>query len=215
MLKDVLKNRFTAKWWNSTPVEQEKINDVLECAYLAPSKQGKFNHKIIVLTDSPKGREIKQYLYWEDTYCLNGVRAKKGPGLRRYNGQVIAPVVLLWLGENQQGRNPLGESEAQRIKDDVIVSATMAMCAAEELGLKTGFNSCISAKEIAVKLNEPNYIGLVAVGIGYASPDNLQGRKVFKDGVEMGFDFSNTNPAIRKHENRKFRPTREKMINYI
>jgi nitroreductase len=215
MLKDVLKNRFTAKWWNSTAVEQQKLIDILECAYLAPSKQGKFNHKIVVLTDSSEAKKIKEYLYWEDTYCLNGVRAKKGPGLRRYNGQVIAPVVLLWLGENQHGRNLLGENEAQRIKDDAIVSATMAMCAAEELGLNTGFNGCISAREIADKLNEPNYIGLIAVGIGYATPDALQGRKVFKDGIEVGFDLSNTNAAIRKYENRKFRPTREKMINYI
>lgn len=215
MLKDILKNRFTAKWWNATAVEQEKLTDILECAYLAPSKQGKFNYKIMVLTDSPAARNIKEYLYWEDTYCLDKVRAKKGPGLKRYNGQVIAPVVLLWLGENQHGRNPLGENEAQRIKDDAIVSATMAMCAAEELGLNTGFNGCISAKEIADKLNEPNYIGLIAVGIGYATPDALQGRKVSKDGVEVGFDLSNTNPTIRKYENRKFRPTREKMINYI
>jgi hypothetical protein len=72
MLKDVLKDRFTAKWWKADPVEQSKLDAVLQAAYLAPVKNGKYDHELVVLTDSPEGKAIKEYLYFDNTWCHSG-----------------------------------------------------------------------------------------------------------------------------------------------
>jgi hypothetical protein len=179
MIKDILNKRFTAKWWAGVLVEQSKIDNILECAYLSPSKQGKFDYEIYVITDSPEGKDFKKWLYWENTYCLDGVRGKEGPGLRRYNGQVIAPIVLLWVGKKIQGYSDTNELEDQRVRDDIIVSATVAMLAAEELGLKTGLNGCIGAVEIEEKLQLENKTPVMALGIGYAFTENRIARQVY------------------------------------
>jgi len=215
-LHNHLEKRFTAKWWEDTPVKRGDLETILECAYQAPSKQGYHDFKMVILTDSPAGQEFKDYLYWENTACLNKRRAAPGPGLRRYNGQVLAPTVILWMAKKfPQALNPYGESEWLRTNNDCIISATMAMCQAEELGIRTGFCGTLGGQEIAARLNMPNHVAVISVGFGYAVADSLQTRKVFKDGVEMGFDLSNTDPAIRKYDNRKNRPPKYSMINYL
>ena len=78
MLKDLLEKRFTAKWWSDKPVEKEKLDYILDCTYLAPSKNGKWKFEIFVLGNSEKANEIKQWLYWENTYCLDMKRGKEG-----------------------------------------------------------------------------------------------------------------------------------------
>jgi hypothetical protein len=150
---------------------------------MSPSKQGKYDHEIYVITDSPMGKEFKKWLYWENTFCLDGVRGKVGPGLRRYNGQVIAPVVLLWVTKKLQGYSNTNESESQRVRDDAIISATMAMIAAEELGLRTGFNGCLGTTEIEqkLKLDIENKTPAIAVGMGYALHERRITRQVFEN----------------------------------
>jgi hypothetical protein len=215
-LHNHLEKRFTAKWWDPIEVETDKLETILECAYQAPSKQGHHDFEIHVLTDSTEGKEFKDYLFWENTACLNKVRAAPGPGPRRYNGQMLAPIVIVWLGKTQPAtRNPYGESEWLRTNNDCIISATMAMCQAEELGVRTGFCGTLGGREIADRLNRPNHTAIISVGFGYATPDSLQVRKVIKDGVEMGFDLSNTDHTIRRSDNRKNRPSKYSMINYL
>ena len=215
-LHNHLEKRFTAKWWDEVELEHDKLETILECAYQAPSKQGHHDFEMHILTDSPEGKAFKEYLFWDNTACLNKVRAAPGNGPRRYNGQVLAPIVIVWLAKTQPAtRNPYGESEWLRTNNDCIISATMAMCQAEEIGVRTGFCGTIGGREIADRLNRPAHTAIISVGFGYATPDALHVRKVYKDGVEMGFDLSNTDPAIRRYDNRKNRPSKYSMINYL
>ena len=142
MILNLLQNRFTAKWWSEQLVSQSDLDIILRSAFHAPSKQSKYNYEIYVFTDSDQGKELKQWFYWENTACLDKIRGKQGEGLRRYNGQVLAPVYLLWIAEN----------EDQDVRDDCMVSATVAMLSAEEIGLQTGFCGCIGPVEIKEKL---------------------------------------------------------------
>lgn len=216
LLHNFLETRYTAKWWDPKPVEQSKLETILECAYQAPSKQGYHEFEIHVITDSPEGKEFKQWLYWDNTSCLNKVRGAQGPGLRRYNGQVLAPVLLIWLAKKYSAPvNAFGESDWLRTNTDCTVSSTMAMCQAEELGLATGFCGTLGGVEIAQRLNRPNHIATLSMGVGYATPDRLLNRVVYKDGVEMGFDLSNLSPQVRSIDSRKKRPAKQAMINYM
>lgn len=215
-LHNYLENRFTAKWWTDDELPMDKVETILECAYQAPSKQGHHEFEIHVLTDSPEGKEFKEWLYYENTACLDRIRGKPGKGLRRYNGQVLAPVVMIWLAKTYaRSENPYGESSWLRTNNDCIISSTMAMCQAEELGVRTGFCGCLGGREIADKLNRPNHTAIISIGFGYATPDRMLGRKVYKNGVEIGFDLSNTVPSIRTAENRRRRPPKYSMVNVV
>ena len=205
-MKTLLQNRFTTKWWNYTkPIEQEKLQELYECVQLAPSKNGDYCFEIYAFGDTAEANEFKQWLYWENTYCLDTVRGKPGPGLRRYNGQVIAPLVLMWVATDNHTDT----------RHDCIVSSTVAMLSAESLGLQTGFNGCIGETEIANKLNITGK-PIMTLGIGYAGEfDNEEKRKVFDDnGNHVGSDYANIPPGMSSHT-RKNRPAVEKLFKTI
>lgn len=216
-LHNHLCKRITTKWWEDKPVEEYKLETILEAAYQAPSKQGLHEFEIYVLTDSPEGKEFKEWLFWENTACLDKVRAKPGPGLRRYNGQVLAPIVMIWLTKAYppNTRNPYGENAYNRTRDDCIISATMALCQAEELGIRTGFCGTIGPMDIAQRLGKTDMVASISVGFGYATEEQVKVKKVFKDGVEMGFDLANLTHASRELPNRINRPPKYNIINYI
>ena len=210
MLKELLSNRFTAKWWSEKTVEEDKLQYVLDCTYLSPSKNGKYKYEIFVLGSSDKANEIKQWLYWENTYCIDGERLKEGPiGNRRYNGQLLAPVVLIWVAnvKNKETFN------------DCMVSSTIAMLAAEEQGIQTGFNGCLGELAVAEKLGRVNRYGMMSLGLGYI--DKMDGedtsiqREVFKDGVKHGFDYGNVTPDVTRGPNRTNKPTIDSLIKHI
>lgn len=201
MIIDLLKKRFTAKWWEDRVLKPEDLDTVLECAYNIPSKQTKYNYKIYVFTDSDKGKELKQWFYWDNTACLDTVRGKQGEGLRRYNGQALAPIYLVWIAN----------SSDTSTRDDCVVSASIAMLAAEELGLQTGFCGCIGPEEIREKLQVEGE-AVISLGIGYAIPDDLETRKVYKDDEEVGFDISNSDPNLKRHHNRARKPSFQNLI---
>jgi len=204
MLKKQLSERFTAKWWDSILVDPTDLKYVLDCAYLAPSKQGRYNYNIYVLGNDEKSTAFKNWLYWENTWCLDKIRGKEGDGLKRFNGQVLAPTVLMWVA-NDTG---------SETRDDCIVSASIAMCAAHEKNLQTGFNSCLGEKEISNYLSITGH-ATVLLGIGYATTDELKSRPVYQNDLEVGFDLSNTDPSIVDHYNRIDKPKFSKLVKYL
>lgn len=210
MLKELLSQRLTTKWWSDKSVEKDKLDYILECTHLAPSKNGKWNYEIFVLGDSYKSNEFKQWSYWEDTYCIDGERKKEGPiGNRRYNGQILAPILLVWVS-NRKDRETY---------NDCLVSATISMLAAEEVGLDTGFNGCLGEEDTAKKLDRPGHYGTIMLGLGYA--DKLDGvdssiqREVIKDGVKHGFDYGNVDTSITRGPNRNKKPDIGTLIKLI
>lgn len=182
-LESILKKRITAKWWSESLIEENKTKYIFDCIHKSPSKNGKYNYEVIV----SKSQEFKEWLYYENTFCLDTVRAAKGTGNKRYNGQVLAPMVLTWIAFDSNR-----ESHA-----DCMVSATIAMLAAEEVGLQTGFCSCIDYQKVANKLDRPNKTACVILGIGYIDKiDNDKIRQVYKKDEHLGFDIANVNPYL-------------------
>jgi hypothetical protein len=115
MLKNNLLHRFTAKWWDDRKVDESDLQYILECAYLAPSKQGRYNFNIYVFGHGDRSENFKRWLYYENTYCLDKARGKAGQGLKRYNGQVLAPIVLLWVAHDH----------GHETRDDCLISASV------------------------------------------------------------------------------------------
>jgi nitroreductase len=214
MLKEHLKRRFTAKWWNNTPVEQEKIDAVLEAAYLAPSKQGMYRYNIVVLTESQEGKSFKKWLYEENTWCFEGALTKEGADDKRFNGQVLAPVLLLYFSKKEKPNDI--EDLNLRNHIDTVVSATTALCAAEELGLATGFNATFNGKEVAKRLGITDAVCTMMLGFGYADADQRVRRGVYdQEGSRIGYDYSNTDPDLKLDINRTGKPSQDDLIKII
>jgi len=200
MLKDHLKRRYTAKWWDDKEVEQEKLNNVLETTYLAPSKQGIYPYTVIVATNSIEGKTFKNWLFYDHTWCVDGIRGKKSDNLKVYNGQVLAPILLVYLCHSQNISN---QQLILEYTMDTIVSATIAMCAAEEQGLQTGFCACLHGLTIAEKLKVSDATCTVLLGIGYATHDLRIRRGLYDSNDKLyGMDRSNTDPRLKISSNR-------------
>jgi nitroreductase len=231
MLKDILSKRFTAKHWESKEIEQSKIDYILDCAYVAPSKIAARSHKIIVLTESSQAKEIKNWLYYKHTYKMRGVKELYGEdtSLKKFNGQYLAPLILAWLNPvdmvEREERTCEGIKLSVKLPEfedrhaDICMSAMCAVAAAEEQGLNTGLGSCHNAAKVARKLGFPNYDCQIILGIGYAK-DTFQEESKHGIGIPItddkdkviGFDLANI-PADRDTSpNRQYTQLQEDMI---
>jgi nitroreductase len=231
----LLQQRYTTKLWQDKPVTDAQLDYVLQCAYLAPSKMAHHSHRIVALTDSAEGKKIKDWLFYEHTWAWDGHPAYDIPvghqsaEDRDYNGQYRAPVVLIWLSELKNARRIVVQKEvdgqiqqynvstpdAYQQRSDIYISATAAMLAAEEQGLRTGYGVCHHNKMVAEHLGMPSYCAVVAMGMGYPA-DTADSEVPVLDAVghQLGFCVPNTPPG-NPHWNRDDKPTQNQMIKII
>lgn len=212
ILKKLLENRITTKWWLDKDISNNDLNYILECARLAPSLHGKFSTSIFVSRD----KKYKNFLYEDNTYCYGipgqgpmkrGVPHPKNynPEHKRYNGQVNAPVILTWLYTGHKNPTVKGGQFHDDAEKDVFISASYASIAAIEKQIDFGFCTCIGGKEISEFLGIGSHAILV-MGLGYK--DEYRGqlkRQVYKDGKDVGWDIDNIPFNLREHH-RKYRP---------
>ena len=239
-ISEILKNRITTKCFDNIPIEQDKIDYILECAIAAPSKQGLYNYKIGVLGNSGQAREIKTWMFQSDSWCdEKGVRLGK-TGRKVLNGQYNAPLVLVWM-QREKDINKLEKDDSvdgnanidyykkgtpmhQTNETDLVdmtVSSSVAMLAAEEQGLSTGFGRCHDADKVAEKLGYPGLKAEIILGIGYGTdhdndelPDNHYAIAVYrKKGSLLGIMSKNIPPGVPvRHRLRK--PHIDKLIQH-
>jgi len=208
MLRDIIKNRYSARTFLDIEIEQDKINYILDCATHAPSKQCHYPYYISVLKDSEKSKNIKEWLYWQNTWCVDKIRANPteiNSERKRFNGQYKAPLVLVWSRDK--------EFDKDNALADIMVSASFAMLAAEEQGLATCFGRCHDDKQLSIKL-ETQHPSKIALGIGYAETNDLADElwfPVIKDKKVQGFEHENVsqNYPLDKHLSRQQKPSKE------
>jgi hypothetical protein len=233
MLRDILSKRFTAKHWDvDKSIEQSTIDYIVDCTYLAPSKLAARLHKIVVLTETPKAKEIKNWLFYNHTYNTDGVRSKEeGKSVKMFNGQYIAPVVLAWLNpvdlpswtEREYGGKTMTVNTPGFLQrhNDIFISSMCAVAAAEEQGLNTGFGSCHNHAEVASQLGFDGYECPIMVGIGYAKDMTDEERKhgilipildPDDHSTVIGYDASNITADRDASPNRNYTQPKESMI---
>lgn len=233
MLRDIIKKRYSGRVWSDKPVIQEKIDYIVDCALSAPSKQCLYPYELHVITDSKSGKEFKDYLFWNDTWCEGGLRANP-EGVysknKRYNGQYRAPVLLVWADRNPD-LTVSPESKSFHKKEswtleqamiDATVSSSFAMLAAEEQGLQTSFGRCHSAEWKNSVLGAGVKEFYIAVGIGYAPVDPNDPQQdmlvaVERDGEVDGFDTKNMDQSwpVERHSQRDHIPTRDQLLKIV
>jgi hypothetical protein len=212
-LLDILKKRFNATQWSDKQIEKNKLDYILDCIYHAPSKQCRNSYEVFVLNNSVNAQSIKQWLFWENTVCVGGTRVNNyvdptnpQPQNNRYNGQVNAPTVLIWVGNNARSDT----------RNDCIVSSTVAMMAAQEQSLNVGFCGCFGSKEVATKLDRNGHYAYMILGLGYIDcmSTDIYNREVYKDDILYGYDTNNIAPGAN-HPYRNIKPPKINIIKSI
>lgn len=230
MLKDIINKRYSARIFNDTTIEKEKIDYILDCALNAPSKQSVYPYIIYILGNSKKAIKFKNWLFWHDTWCAAGDRAnieKKTPKNTRFNGQYNAP--LLFLYAHRESKNlvhtPLEQTvsawkqEANLV--DMTVSASFAMLAAEEQGLRTCFGRCHSDEYVDTILGKGNVKISMALGMGYASSTDNTSPMITpvynKKKKLQGYETNNLEQSypIENHNVRQNKPAVDELFKFI
>ena len=164
----VFRDRRSIRKYKDTPVEREKIEQVLDAARLAPSWKNMQCWRFLVLTDTAK-RE-----------ALHSVFADDNPGKKAF---AQAPVAIVICG------NP-AESDVSHGIDYFVADAAIAfehLClAAHAVGLGTCWMGLFDEAELKKKLNIPDNMRVVGVTpLGY--PDQEPKPRPRKELQEIAF----------------------------
>jgi nitroreductase len=229
MILDLIKNRYSARKFTDRPIEQEKIDYIIECAYNAPSKQSMYPWTLFVLGNSPTAKAFKEWLFWEDTWCYNGERARyedRKSNDKKFNGQYKAPLLLMWAFRNPEIKNTddyqhMKTYQPRDLADvrDITVSASFALLAAEEQGLRTGFGGCNSWSYVDTPLGKDEVNVIISVGVGYAEEDDTVPMitPIERKLKLQGYDTKNLSQSypIEHHCIRQLKPSKDKIVKYI
>lgn len=194
-LMKLFSNRRTARLVTTDDIPENDIQLIKQSILLSPSLDKKFPYKVIFLTNSEKGKKLKESLI--TTFrCLNNIGDP-------WNGsEILQPILSGLTIVFIQKPTPLildkishRESEINSIKD-LTVAGTMAMLMGESLGYATAmFGSCSDPKLAASLLGFNDFDDKVRLVITIA-----------KSKISISEIMKNTETYIIDRNNFNFNP---------
>lgn len=149
---DVIKNRHSIRTFSDQPVEDEKLQQILETANLAPSAGNLQAYEIYVVTDAKK-RDGLSCAALAQEYVA------------------VAPVALVFCThpELTEGRYTERGTRLYTVQDATIACA-FAMLAATNLGLGSVWVGTFDEKVVRLILGAPDsQVPVVILAVGYAA----------------------------------------------
>ncbi len=149
---DVIKNRHSIRTFSDQPVEDEKLQQILETANLAPSAGNLQAYEIYVVTDAKK-RDGLSCAALAQEYVA------------------VAPVALVFCThpELTQGRYTERGTRLYTVQDATI-ACSFAMLAATNLGLGSVWVGTFDEKVVRLIVGAPDsQVPVVILAIGYAA----------------------------------------------
>ena len=151
---ELVQTRRSLRTYLDKPVEQEKLEYVLEAARLAPSWKNMQCWRFIVVEDAAERAALAE--------CMG----ESNPGHKALTG---APIVIVLCALPK-------ESEVWEGKDNMMLDAGLAMehliLAATEQGLGTCWQGLFTEEKVREALNIPNDVRVVAMTpLGYAAEE--------------------------------------------
>jgi nitroreductase len=154
-LLNLFKNRRTVRLASETGISDDYLNKILAAAKTAPSFDKLYPYKIYVLTNSVEGRLKKERLL--EYFRCGSDRPLTGWKNKEILQPILSGLVLVYTYQYSVSRtpDPIQPATTGLGAIDAIMSATMALMAAESLELKTGFFACVKdRKTIMLELTE-------------------------------------------------------------
>ena len=182
-LKETIKNRRSIRKFKNTEISKEIIEDLIDCARLAPSAKNRQPWKFVIVTDTIKNQIADIMLEKENSSKISLERQIYNANSSvKATAKVMkeAPILILVLKEYEDN---------WIIGDNLSIGAcveNMCLRATElEIGTLWIRDTVYVAEDVAKMLNHENMELNCALAIGYANQSPKQRpRKELKDIVE-------------------------------
>jgi nitroreductase len=150
---ELAKSRYSVRNYLAKPVEEEKLNYLLECGRIAPSAANYQPWIIHVVRE----KELKKKI--EETYNREWIKQ--------------APVILVFLGDHRTGWKRGDGKDHTDI--DIAIIADHITLAASEQGLGTCWICNFDAAKCRTFMNLPDYLEPIAyLSLGYPADQTDQ-----------------------------------------
>ncbi|MBN2340960.1 MAG: nitroreductase family protein [Deltaproteobacteria bacterium] len=157
---DAIQNRFSARHYQSTPVEKEKLHRILEAARLAPSANNRQEWRFVVVEQQ-------------------STRAQLAEAANNQSFVAEAPVIIVCLAETDHHVMSCGQ---KCYPIDVAIAIDHMTLAATALGLATCWIGAFDAARVKEILNIPDELEVVELlPLGYATSTPKEKRRLTLD----------------------------------
>jgi nitroreductase len=163
---EAIRNRISTRAYLSDPVEEEKLERILEAARLAPSGKNGQPWIFIVIKD-------------EDT------RKRLVPACKNQKFMAEAPVIVAVCGREEEAYQKMG-GYWNSLPVDIGIALEHLMLAAESEGLGTCWIGAFMEEEVREILEVPAEVKIVALTpIGYPAGDKVFRKRKSLDEIVM------------------------------
>jgi len=167
-LFEAIRTRRSVRKFIDRPVEEEKLQAVLEAVRMAPSWANMQCWRIVVVKDRSMKEKISEQSYVESFFAPKGY--KSNPSKKAL---AEAPVVIVLCADPAQSGTLWGQT--YYLADAGIASQNL-MLAARALGLGTVFVGVYDEEKLKALLNIPGSIRIVGLfPIGYPAGEQKDG----------------------------------------
>lgn len=151
---DAVKKRHSVRTYTSKPVENDKLQKILEAANLAPSAGNLQAYEIFLVKDETKRKALAQASLGQSSVAE-------------------APVVLVFCANPERSKNKYGKRGGGLYNiQDATIAAAYCQLAATTLGLSSVWIGAFDDGEVLKVLGNPSSLVTVAViPIGYAAEE--------------------------------------------
>lgn len=147
---ELAKERYSVRKYSDRPVEQEKLEQVLEAGRLAPTAKNQQPQRIYVLQSAEALEKLGKL-----THCAYGAKT----------------VLLFTYDQDEDWKNPLEEGVHSGV-EDVSIAATHVMLQATELGLYTTWCNYFANSRLEKEFSIPeNERSVLIMPIGYKAEE--------------------------------------------
>ena len=167
-LFEAIRTRRSVRKYSDKPIEDEKLNAVLEAVRMAPSWANYQCWRLVMVKDGPMKEKISALSYVESYFAPKGY--KSNPSMKALAG---APVVIILCAD--PGRSGvMGGQEYYLV--DAGLAAQNLMLAARGQGLGSVFVGVYDEEKLKVLLNIPAGIRIVGLfPLGYPAEEKKEG----------------------------------------
>jgi nitroreductase len=167
-LFEAIRTRRSVRKYTSQPVEDDKLDAVLEAVRLAPSWANMQCWRMVVVKDGVVKEKISDLSYVESFFAPKGYKANPSK-----KALAEAPVVIVLCAEPQQSGSLWGQSY---YLVDAGIAAENLMLAARAQGLGTVFVGVYDEVKVKGILNIPAIVRIVGMfPIGYPAGEQKDG----------------------------------------
>ncbi len=165
---EAIRTRRSVRRFQQRPVEDDKLNKLLEAVRMSPSWANLQCWRFIIVKDKSVRQQISELSYVESFFSTRGYKANPSK-----KGLAVAPVVIVACADPSQSGSIW---EQQYYMTDIGIASQTLMLTATALGLGTVFVGVFDEQKLRGLLQVPSGIRIVGLfPLGYPLEEKKEG----------------------------------------